>query len=215
MATKAISIEIDAYELLAREKKDRTESFSRVIRRPHCSRAAERRRRQSVSLRLANGAPADFLATPSRRKRCVDRRDRANLRGDRGWPRARLCTNAATRIFDVLIAAYIFVGTCGGARRFRTTRHVGGGSPGEPYWNETALHVSKRRLTTKGFEAAGSEVEPGGSASNLSRSPPVRGRSGRFRGAGLKSEQSKVLLGDSGPLLRRRMQNKSAQMNRA
>ncbi len=29
MATKTISIEIDAYELLAREKKDRTESFSR------------------------------------------------------------------------------------------------------------------------------------------------------------------------------------------
>src|ERR1035441_8947476 len=99
MATKAISIEIDAYELLAREKKDRTESFSRVIRR------------QSVSLRLANGAPADFLATSSRRKRCVDRRDRASGRGDRGWPRARLCTSAATRIFDVLIAAYIFAGS--------------------------------------------------------------------------------------------------------
>ena len=111
MATKAISIEIDAYELLAREKKDRTESFSRVIRPPHCSRAAERRRRQSVSLRLANGAPADFLATSSRRKRCVDRRDRASRRGDRGWPRARLCTSAATRIFDVLIAAYIVAGS--------------------------------------------------------------------------------------------------------
>ncbi|HVP34324.1 MAG TPA: antitoxin VapB family protein [Steroidobacteraceae bacterium] len=33
MATKTISIETDAYELLAREKRDRTESFSRVIRR--------------------------------------------------------------------------------------------------------------------------------------------------------------------------------------
>ena len=33
MATKTISIETDAYALLANEKKDRTESFSRVIRR--------------------------------------------------------------------------------------------------------------------------------------------------------------------------------------
>ena len=33
MATKTISIEIDAYELLLREKRDRNESFSRVIRR--------------------------------------------------------------------------------------------------------------------------------------------------------------------------------------
>ena len=33
MATKTISIETDAYALLVREKKDRTESFSRVIRR--------------------------------------------------------------------------------------------------------------------------------------------------------------------------------------
>ena len=40
MATKAISIEIDAYELLAREKKDRTESFSRVIRRLFAERPA-------------------------------------------------------------------------------------------------------------------------------------------------------------------------------
>ena len=40
MATKTISIEIDAYELLAREKKDRTESFSRVIRRLFAERPA-------------------------------------------------------------------------------------------------------------------------------------------------------------------------------
>ena len=33
MATKTISIETDAYELLAREKQDPRESFSRVIRR--------------------------------------------------------------------------------------------------------------------------------------------------------------------------------------
>jgi len=32
MATKTISIEIDAYELLVREKRDPKESFSRVIR---------------------------------------------------------------------------------------------------------------------------------------------------------------------------------------
>jgi len=40
MATKTISIETDAYELLAREKKDRTESFSRVIRRVFAERQA-------------------------------------------------------------------------------------------------------------------------------------------------------------------------------
>ena len=40
MATKTISIETDAYELLAREKKDRTESFSRVIRRLIAERPA-------------------------------------------------------------------------------------------------------------------------------------------------------------------------------
>jgi predicted CopG family antitoxin len=33
MATKTISLEPDVYELLAREKKNSTESFSRVIRR--------------------------------------------------------------------------------------------------------------------------------------------------------------------------------------
>ena len=33
MATKTISIETDAYELLVREKRDPRESFSRVIRR--------------------------------------------------------------------------------------------------------------------------------------------------------------------------------------
>ena len=33
MATKTISIEIDAYELLVRERRDPRESFSRVIRR--------------------------------------------------------------------------------------------------------------------------------------------------------------------------------------
>jgi hypothetical protein len=33
MATKTISIELDAYELLVRERKDPKESFSRVIRR--------------------------------------------------------------------------------------------------------------------------------------------------------------------------------------
>lgn len=33
MATKTISIELDAYELLVREKRDPKESFSRVIRR--------------------------------------------------------------------------------------------------------------------------------------------------------------------------------------
>ena len=40
MATKTISIEIDAYDLLAQEKKDRTESFSRVIRRLFAERPA-------------------------------------------------------------------------------------------------------------------------------------------------------------------------------
>ncbi len=40
MATKTISIETDAYELLAQEKKDRTESFSRVIRRLFAERPA-------------------------------------------------------------------------------------------------------------------------------------------------------------------------------
>jgi negative regulator of replication initiation len=40
MATKTISIEVDAYQLLAREKKDRSESFSRVIRRLFAERPA-------------------------------------------------------------------------------------------------------------------------------------------------------------------------------
>ncbi len=40
MATKTISIETDAYDLLAREKKDHTESFSRVIRRLFAERPA-------------------------------------------------------------------------------------------------------------------------------------------------------------------------------
>ena len=40
MATKTISIETDAYELLAREKKDHTESFTRVIRRLFAERPA-------------------------------------------------------------------------------------------------------------------------------------------------------------------------------
>jgi predicted CopG family antitoxin len=40
MPTKTISVETDAYELLAREKKDRTESFSRVIRRLFAERPA-------------------------------------------------------------------------------------------------------------------------------------------------------------------------------
>ena len=40
MATKTISIEVDAYELLAREKKDSAESFSRVIRRLFAERPA-------------------------------------------------------------------------------------------------------------------------------------------------------------------------------
>ena len=40
MATKTISIEVDAYELLAREKQDRSESFSRVIRRLFAERPA-------------------------------------------------------------------------------------------------------------------------------------------------------------------------------
>ncbi len=40
MATKTISIETDAYALLAQEKKDHTESFSRVIRRLFAERPA-------------------------------------------------------------------------------------------------------------------------------------------------------------------------------
>ena len=40
MATKTISIETDAYELLAREKQDSRESFSRVIRRLFAERPA-------------------------------------------------------------------------------------------------------------------------------------------------------------------------------
>jgi predicted CopG family antitoxin len=40
MATKTISIETDAYELLAREKKDAADSFSRVIRRLFAERPA-------------------------------------------------------------------------------------------------------------------------------------------------------------------------------
>ena len=40
MATKTISIEIDAYELLVRERKDPKESFSRVIRRVLLERPA-------------------------------------------------------------------------------------------------------------------------------------------------------------------------------
>jgi len=40
MPTKTISVEIDAYELLAREKRDRSESFSRVIRRLFAERPA-------------------------------------------------------------------------------------------------------------------------------------------------------------------------------
>ncbi len=40
MPTKTISIEIDAYELLAREKQNPGESFSRVIRRLFAERPA-------------------------------------------------------------------------------------------------------------------------------------------------------------------------------
>jgi predicted CopG family antitoxin len=40
MATKTISIEVDAYELLAQEKRDEKESFSRVIRRLFAERPA-------------------------------------------------------------------------------------------------------------------------------------------------------------------------------
>jgi predicted CopG family antitoxin len=40
LATKTISIEIDAYELLVRERKDPKESFSRVIRRVLSERPA-------------------------------------------------------------------------------------------------------------------------------------------------------------------------------
>jgi predicted CopG family antitoxin len=40
MVTKTISIEIDAYELLVRERKDPKESFSRVIRRVLSERPA-------------------------------------------------------------------------------------------------------------------------------------------------------------------------------
>ena len=40
MATKTISIEIDAYDLLARGRKDPKESFSRVIRRVLSERPA-------------------------------------------------------------------------------------------------------------------------------------------------------------------------------
>jgi len=40
MATKTISIELDAYELLVREKRDPKESFSRVIRRVLTERPA-------------------------------------------------------------------------------------------------------------------------------------------------------------------------------
>ena len=40
MATKTISIELDAYELLVREKRDPKESFSRVIRRVFSERPA-------------------------------------------------------------------------------------------------------------------------------------------------------------------------------
>jgi predicted CopG family antitoxin len=40
MATKTISIETDSYALLAREQKDHTESFSRVIRRLFAERPA-------------------------------------------------------------------------------------------------------------------------------------------------------------------------------
>jgi predicted CopG family antitoxin len=40
MATKTISIELDAYELLVQEKRDPRESFSRVIRRVLSERPA-------------------------------------------------------------------------------------------------------------------------------------------------------------------------------
>jgi predicted CopG family antitoxin len=40
VATKTISIETDIYELLARERTDHTESFSRVIRRLFAERPA-------------------------------------------------------------------------------------------------------------------------------------------------------------------------------
>jgi predicted CopG family antitoxin len=40
VATKTISLEPDVYELLAREKKNRRESFSRVIRRLFADRPA-------------------------------------------------------------------------------------------------------------------------------------------------------------------------------
>ncbi len=40
MATKTISIEIDAYDMLVRERRDPRESFSRVIRRVLSERPA-------------------------------------------------------------------------------------------------------------------------------------------------------------------------------
>ena len=41
MATKTISLEIDAYAMLKREKRRRTESFSDVVRRMIAERPAE------------------------------------------------------------------------------------------------------------------------------------------------------------------------------
>jgi len=50
------------------------------------------------------------------------------------------------------------------------------------------------------------KMTPAGSRAFVTRPAGFGGRSGRFRGATLKSKQSKVLLGVSGPVLRRRDQ---------
>lgn len=65
MASKAISLETDAYELLLREKRDRNESFSQVVRRLF----AERRALTAGELLEAMQAFEGKGAGPRRRRR--------------------------------------------------------------------------------------------------------------------------------------------------
>jgi predicted CopG family antitoxin len=64
MATKTISIELDVYELLAQEKRDGSESFSRVIRRLFAERPA-----LTADELLQAMKPLEGVGAGSRRKR--------------------------------------------------------------------------------------------------------------------------------------------------
>ena len=66
MATKTLSIELDAYELLAAEKSEPRESFSRVIRRLFAERPAHTAGELLAALEPLQGVGAGPRRKPSR-----------------------------------------------------------------------------------------------------------------------------------------------------